>query len=225
MAWLIYTHVYYAPPPPDKELEMTPQGPSQQQTGIFDQGAIAMPGELSYIYENNIFLSSRGKVEDAEVAKTTPYKGSFELTGLFKIGDVSGAIINSAASRRKKSLPSKFYRVNESIGTTGYKLATISSKNATATLNNGRDTILLTLDKNDKGSLRRRQNAVKTQAAIARKQGLSMTPPKATPPPKKTSTKKKPTTRKSTSKRSSVEISEMRKKILERIQKKKEKSK
>ena len=221
VAWLIYTHVVYTPLPPDKELEMTPQGPSKQQTGIFDQGIIAMPGELSSIYENNIFLTTRGRVEKVDAKKVAPYKGVFELTGLFKISDVKGAIINSGGSRGRKALPSKFYRVNEPIGETGYTLEAISSKDATATLNNGRNKIILELDKDDKGSLRRRNDAVKTQKAIARRLNLSNKPLKVIKF-SRTSTKKvvrKPTPKK----KSAADVAAIRKKILERMKAKNKK--
>ena len=225
VAWLIYTHVVYAPAPPDKELEMTPQGPSQQHTGIFDKAVIEMPGDLSYIYDNNIFLTNRGQVEKVEgKPQPVPYKGAFELTGLFKIEDVKGAIINSKGSRGGKAVASKFYRVDESIGDSGFTLEAISSKEATATLSNGRSKIILKLDKDDSGSLRRREDAVKQQEAVEQKLQLST----KTSPVIKKETKKtplKPVVQSASKTKSAKEIAEIRRKILERMRANKSKTK
>ena len=215
VAWLIYTHVSYQSIPPDKELDLTPQGPNLKQIGIFDQATIAMPGDLAEIYENNIFLPNRGQVEKAPpVNKPKPYKGAFELTGLFKIAKVQGAVINSAGSRGSKALKSKFYRIGEKIGETGYTLEEISAKESTAIISNGRSREVLKLDKNDSGSLKRRQSEVAKQESIKRQLNLS-TPRNVTPKPIKSSAK--PAPKPVHTRKTAADIAAIRKKILERM--------
>ena len=213
---LIYTHISYESTPPDKELELTPQGPNKKQTGIFDLAADPMPGDLSEIYENNIFLVNRGRKEVVPPSsQPKPYKGSFELTGLFKIGDIEGAIINSAGSRKSKGIKSKFYRIKEKIGDTGYTLDSISPKDETAVISNGRSKAVLKLDKNDNGSLKRRQAEVSKQKSIEKSLSISTgTSSKPVAKPVKPAPKKTtPVHRKKTP----AEIAAIRKKILERM--------
>ena len=216
VALLIYTHISYESTPPDKELELTPQGPNKKQTGIFDLAADPMPGDLSEIYENNIFLVNRGRKEVVPTSsQPTPYKGAFELTGLFKIDNIEGAIINSAGSRNSKGVKSKFYRIQEKIGETGYVLESISPKDETAVISNGRSRAVLKLDKNDSGSLKRRQAEVNKQKSIEKSLSIS-TATKSKPILQKrrpSVSNKKPHPRKKTP----AEIAAIRKKILERM--------
>jgi hypothetical protein len=223
VAWRIYTPVSYQPAPPDEELDLTPQGASIKQVGVFDQATIAMPGDLSVVYEDNIFLADRGQEEKVLPGnQPKPYKGAFELTGLFKIANIQGAVINSAGSRRSKALKSKFYRIGEKIGETGYTLEEISAKDSTAVISNGRSREVLKLDKNDSGSLKRRQSEVAKQESIKRQLNLSK-PRRVTPKPIKSSVK--PAPKSAPAKKTAADIAAIRKKILERMKAKKARKK
>ena len=213
---LIYTHISYESAPPDKELELTPQGPNKQQVGIFDLAADPMPGDLSEIYENNIFLVNRGRKEVIPASsQPTHYKGAFELTGILQIDDIEGAIINSAGSRHSKGAKSKFYRIQEKIGDTGYVLDSISPKDETAVISNGHSKAVLKLDKNDRGSMKRRQVEIKKQESIARLiSNSNLTKSKTAANNRKSAVRrKKPAPRRKTP----AEIAAIRKKILERM--------
>jgi hypothetical protein len=208
---LIYVHIAYQTAPPDKELDMTPKRADIAHVGVFDRATIAMPGDLSQIYDNNIFLVNRGQEEKVPASKQPkPYKGIFELTGLFKIANVQGAIINISGSRKSKASGSKFYRVKDKIAETGYVLEKISPKESTAIISNGRSREVLKLDKNDSGSLKRRQSEVAQQKS--RKKQLQISASSPPPPPSRTKVKK-PSLRRG----SFGNSAEIRKKILERL--------
>ncbi len=222
VVWLIYTHISHTPRPPDKELELTPETPGAVKIGIFDKENASMPGDLSYIYENNIFLPNRGNIDvNGKAYSSTgskPYTGSFELTGICKIGETEGAVITSSGSRKTTALKSKFYRVNEQIGETNYKLIEVSPEKGTAVVSNGMSREILELDRNDSGSLKRRKTEAKNQELAAKKTALDFNRMKPKPPkpavkkpiiPKTISASKK--------KKTAGEIAALRKKILERM--------
>ena len=218
VALLIYMHIVYESPPPDKELAQTPSGPNRQQKGIFDIAVTAPPRYLSDIYENNIFLVNRGHEEKtAETVTARPYKGVFELTGLCKIGNIEGAVLTSSATRGTKAIKSKFFRINDAIGNSGFKLVSVTMKENTAVISNGRIREVLKLDQNDTGSLKRRQTAVKKQQAVKK---LSITTPAVkrgpTLPPKKPAAKPPAKSRRPMTEQEKMAL---RKKIIEKIKK------
>lgn len=235
VCWLAYTHVSYKPAPTDKILNMTPDGANIKKTGIFDRENITPPAELSYIYENNVFVPNRGVVESENgdegegggpsiIAKKI-YRGNFELTGICRMPNTQGAVITATGSRRSKALRAKFYRVNEEIGDTGYKLIEISPGTGSVVLDNGSNQTVIELDRNDRGSSKRRDTEVKRQELVAKQAEINLrknigpgvspnskvqgpgvgSKPVVGPTP---ATNKKPTAK---------EIAEIRKKILERM--------
>ena len=219
---LVYAHAVYAPPPVDKELSMTPKLPSKKFKGYFDRTASKTTGNLTYISESNIFSPSRAA--DTASAGTKPsskYKSSFELTAVCHIASIKGAVITTASSRHSRSLPSKFYRINDPIGETGYKLIDVSPETGVAVISNGRSKEELKLDRNDSGSQRRRKEQIKERDSITRNttQKIVKHPPPKTAPKKILPTQGKP------KKKTAKEIEEIRKKILERIAKERKKRK
>ena len=222
---LIYTHVSHEPPLPDRELTMTPKTPDHEYVGIFDREVIPTSGDLSHIYENNIFLTNRGVVdktssEAGSVSKK--YRGHFKVSGICKMADVEGAVISSSAMGKIPALKSRFFRVTEEIGETGYKLVEVSPTGGTAVVSNGATREVLTMEKNDSDSIKRRNDAVKEQQKAvqdARPNSILQHKIKTTNPPKP---KPKPQVKKTSSTHKTqtpAEKAAIRKKILERMAK------
>ena len=216
---LIYAHAVYSPPPVDKELSMTPKMPSKKFKGYFDRTSSKNTANLTYISESNIFSPNRA-MDTATTGKKTAskHKSSFELTAVCHIASIKGAVITTASSRHSRSIPSKFYRINDPIGETGYKLIDVSPETGLAVISNGRSKEELKLDRNDSGSQKRRQEQIKQRDSIVRNttKSITKTPPKKTAP--KTILPPGKTTKKT-----AKEIADIRKKILERIAKERKK--
>ena len=222
---LIYTHVSHEPPAPDRELTMTPDTPDHEYTGVFNREIIPSSGDLSHIYENNIFLTNRGIVnkkssEAGNVSKK--YRGHFKVSGICKMADVQGAVISSSAMGKIPALKSRFFRVTEKIGETGYKLVEVSPAGGTVVVSNGTIREVLTMEKNDSDSIKRRNDAVKEQQKAvqdARSHSILQNKTKTTNTPKnipRSQIKKTPSSHKA---QTPAEKAAIRKKILERMAK------
>ena len=154
---LIYLHASYESPAVDKELKiiLKPKHNTVQKPFYTQKPLMQYNTEL--LESNNIFSSLRTENNDTGIKKEILKSGAFELTGLCRMGKIKGAVISTTLSG--KSL-SKFYRVNDKIVGTAYRLTKVSPDTGTVVVSNGAKTRKLRLDRNDSGSIRRRHTAV-----------------------------------------------------------------
>jgi hypothetical protein len=175
---LAVLHVSYKTPPPPSILENTPQEADIKVDPFFQIPGkpLKEPG-LTYVNDNNLFDPTRG-VDDSDqnvVVEQTIKQNQLELMGLFKFGEMKGAIISSTAAKAKNELEKKqFYKVGEKIAGTSYILQDVKPAEELAVVSLGPTQYILKLERDDKASEVRRKIAVAASNARIKSSNLSI---------------------------------------------------
>jgi len=161
---LAVLHVSYKTPPPPAILENTPQEADVKVEPFFKiPGKPLNESALTYVNDNNLFDPTRG-VDDSQqnvVVEQTIKQNQLELMGLFKFGEMKGAIIASTAAKAKNELEKKqFYKVGEKIAGTSYILQDVKPSEELAVVSLGPTQYILKLERDDKASEARRKIAI-----------------------------------------------------------------
>jgi hypothetical protein len=162
----------YKAQPPEKVLQQTPTEANIAVKDIFkQQQKPATSSVLALIADNDLFSPSRGVVaapkKAAAKAAAMPKRSQLELIGIWTMGSLKGAIIISPLSRKQANKKKKSYVIGEKIGTTAYQLIDINPEKKSAIVGIGNSQFEIKLERNDKGSLRRRSKGEADSKAMA----------------------------------------------------------
>jgi len=207
----------YKTPPVEKVLLQTPDKENITVEDLFKQQAKpTAPSVLALISDNDLFSPSRGVI-DAPPKKTAaamPKRSQLELIGIWTMGLLKGAIIVSPISRTKTNKKKQSYIIGETIGTTAYKLVGINPDTKSAIVGIGNSEFEIKLERNDKGSLRRRnKGAADSKAMIS----ISGPPKPPTPIVKRRPTKRIPVRASTKGRKTHAELKKIRQNILKKI--------
>lgn len=216
-------HFSYKAPPSEKVLKQSPAKENIKVAAIFKRNKNSLtPSALAFIADNDFFAPSRG-ADPASLQKSSKNRKSrrnqLELTGIFKMGSMKGAIIVNKASGISAN-KKQFYRIGETITNTSYSLLNISPEQESVTVGTGSSQFELKLERDDQGSLRRRDKGEAASKAL-----VSLSKPKIAPKPKtskpKTQPKKmtpvKPKKIKNKNRKTSEELKKLRQDILKKM--------
>lgn len=171
-------------PPREKVLDQTAIKPNNIVPDIFVQPKkLITSSALAIIADNDVFSPSRGISDDPKkTAAEMPKKTQFELTGLCSMGPMKGAIIVNTASRQNEN-KKQFYAVGEQISDTAYKLMDINPEEETAVIGVGSSQFMIKLERDDQGSMRRRDKGESESKAMISLSKPPEPPPKPETPP------------------------------------------
>lgn len=166
-------------PPPEKVLQQTPKKENIVVEDIFaGKKEPITASALALITDNDLFSPSRGVTEDTQKnAAALPKKTQFELTGICSMGTMKGAIIVNTASRNQIN-KKQYYAIGEQIADTAYRLIDINNEDESAIIGVGNSQFIIKLERDDQGSLVRRNRGEADSKALI---SLSAPPP----PPQK----------------------------------------
>ena len=179
VVFLFMLHFSHKSPPPEKVLKQTPEEPNIQVPSVFPQKKKNLSStEIALISGNDLFSPARGVDPSTLKPKKTGKKikhSQLELTGIYKMGSMKGAII-STVSNRSSSLANKkkIFTVGDKIGDTAYVLQDINPEDESVVVSMGTSQFILKLEREDPGSLNRR---TKGEAASQARASMSATKP------------------------------------------------
>jgi hypothetical protein len=165
VALLTVLHFSYKERHSDPALNDTPQEPTINVKPTFKfSGSPLSETRVAYVSDHDLFNPTRG-IDPNSLKKTVTEKtikqNQLEIMGLFKFGDMKGAIISSVASKSKSNLEKKqFYKIGEKIAGTSYILQDVRPEDEMAIVSLGATQYILKLEQDDKASLSRRKSAV-----------------------------------------------------------------
>jgi len=170
---LAVLHVSYKTPPPPAILENSPEEANTTVESFFKiPGKPLDASRLTYVTDNDLFNPMRGVDPDSMdkvVVEQKIKQNQLELMGLFKFGDMKGAIIASTAAKSKDSLEKKqFYKVGEKISGTSYILQDVKPDEELAVVSLGPTQYILKIERDDKASEARRKIAIAASNARIR---------------------------------------------------------
>ena len=163
-------------PPPEKVLKRTPNKENVTVEDIFiKKKNPTTASALAFIADNDLFAPSRGVAPGKKNKTIKPKKTQFELIGICNMGSTKGAMIINTSSR-KGTNKKQFYSVGQPIDGTGYRLIDIDPTEETAIIGVGNTQYSIKLEREDAGSLNRRNKGESESKAM-----ISLSKPKSPP--------------------------------------------
>lgn len=191
VVFLFMLHFSHKTPPPEKILKQTPSKANITVKPVFKQRTKNLSStQIALISGNDLFSPARGVDPATLKTKTAGQEikhNQLELTGIFKMGDLKGAIISSNIGRNANSNKKKVYVIGKKIGDTSYILQDINTDDESVVVSLGTSQFVLKLERNDPSSLNRRNQG---EAASKARAMMSKPPVSTTPPPTAFSQKK-----------------------------------
>lgn len=192
--FLFMLHFSYTSPPPEKILKQTPVQSNISVPAVFKKkNQNLSTTQIALISGNDLFSPERGiDPSTLKVEKTGKEikHSQLELTGIFKMGPVKGAIISSKVGRSANANKAKVYTVGKKIGDTSYTLQDIDPENESVVVSLGTTQYVLKLEREDADSLNRRNKgaAASKARALMSQPEIETNPPPLPPQPPTAST-------------------------------------